>query len=217
MSPPLLPREKVLKHGIENVSYADLLALVLGTGTRQKSVFEIAHHLSEFIPVGQLFLAETTSEQLSKILSKNQMLKIMACIELGHRALASQKNEKYLDSSQAVFEVVKNLQHAEQEIMRVLYVNARQQLLGQETVAIGSLNTTNIHPREVFSPSLKYRCFGIILVHNHPSGDPQPSQADIVATEQLVEAGQLLGIAVIDHVIVGKNDAYFSMADERLL
>lgn len=206
------PREKLLSHGPEALSSAELLAIVLSTGTRKEEVMAMATRISK--DYGEKGFAHQNDARKLADETDIPLLKavqLVACAELGRRFFA--KNESaapILRTPAEVFEHVKDMRHLPKEHLRGLYLNAHYKLIHEEVVSIGTLDANLVHPREVFKPAIEYSAAGVILVHNHPSGDTAPSHADLEVTHQLIQAGKILGIDLIDHLIVTK-DAFFSI------
>lgn len=140
---------------------------------------------------------------------------IIACFELGKRFLKDKQTRLYMKPSQ-VWEVLKDIRESKKEHFVIFYLDTKNQEITQEIISIGTLNASLVHPREVFEPAVRNLASQIIVAHNHPSGDNTPSQEDLNITQKLVESGKILGIEVIDHVIVSKNN-FFSFRDNKLL
>lgn len=207
------PREKLLLKGSENITDAELLAILLGTGTKEKNVLSVAKQLLREYPLQKL--AEVKSADLEKIpgIGKVKASHIYAALELGKRVFSPISPTKTLIyTTQDAMLVCRDIAHKKQEYMIVLYINARHELLQREVIGMGSLNALVIEPKEIFSPALASPCAEIIIVHNHPSGDPTPSEEDIRFTKRVHEAGEIMGITLIDHLIVSSS-GYFSFRD----
>ena len=208
------PRERLLSTGPHNLTQAELLAVILGSGTTKKNVLSLAKQiLTKFGPS----LSTITSKQLIAIhgIGQIQATKIIATLELGKR-LYSLKLKPRLLKPKDVLREVNEIRTSHREQLIGLYLNARYELMAKEILAVGSVNTQSIEPRDVFALAIKLPCRSIILAHNHPSGDPHPSQDDIVTTARLKKAGKLLGISLLDHLIVTK-DSYLSFQQQKLL
>lgn len=210
----LRPREKLLAKGAENLSDSELLAILLGTGTKQRNALSLAQFLFKSISLREL--ANVSPDQLEKIggVGKGKAARIIAAIELGKRLFASSSLVKVIVQTTAdALLQVKDIAAKKQEHLVVLYLNARHELLQKETVGMGSLNAMVIEPKEIFSPAVLMPCATIIIAHNHPSGDPNPSEEDIRFTKRIQAAGELMGIPLLDHLIVSHSD-YFSFREE---
>jgi len=209
------PREKLLLKGINGLSDAELLAVLLRSGYRGKSAVEVAERLLQ-----QWTLSEICTLPLPKLaklkgIGLSRASAISAAKGIAER-LGNDQSLLAINTPQEVVKLTQFLRHKKQEYLVVLYLGARHQLLAQETITIGTLNCSLIHGREVFAPALVHRAAFIILVHNHPSGDPQPSADDLEVTEKLLSIGELLDIPVVDHVIVA-HDNWCSLKQQKLL
>lgn len=221
------PRERLAEYGAQVLSAQELLALVLGRGVRGESVMMTAQKLlSKF---GSLQgVTEASLEELQEIngIGIAKAAQIKACLEIGKRAknqnggvqdkTIKEQNEK-ITSPQRVHELIKSkLRNYAKEHFFVLSFDTRNKLLGMDTVSVGTLTTSLAHPREVFEAAIRRHADHIIVAHNHPSQDPEPSQEDREVTKLLAESGRVLGIALADHVIVGA-DSYISFKEQGFL
>jgi DNA repair protein RadC len=222
---PDRPRERLLRLGPEALSHAELIAILLGTGVPGRSALELAEELlvacqAREPGAGLLALLRLKDQELGKLLpgiGPAKRCQILAALQLGLCAKDERANRLTVNGPAAVYEFVRpRLEHLDHEQLLVIAVNAKHQVIDVECVSKGTLTTTLIHPREIFQCALRKNAWGVILAHNHPSGDPRPSREDRGATARLVEAGLLLGIHVLDHVIVG-NGRYVSLRDEGLV
>jgi DNA repair protein RadC len=211
------PREKLIKKGSNTLKLEELLAILLRTGTKNKNVLKLAKDiLSRY---NQEKLKNITYEELRNIygVGSTKAVQILAAIEIGRRFFKpKEEKEIYIHSPKDVLKQTSHLKENKKENFVVLYLDARNKLILKETVSIGTINASLVHPREVFEPAIKELAVQIILVHNHPSGDPEPSEDDLAMTKRLVEAGKILGIDVIDHIIISKSK-FFSFKDRRLI
>ncbi|MFA5986453.1 MAG: DNA repair protein RadC [Parcubacteria group bacterium] len=207
MLPEDKPREKLLSDGVEALSCVELLAVVLGTGTKKEEVFVMSERiLKEY---GEKTLANNKNPKkinggLDIPLAK--ACQIVATFELGRRFF--QKNENGLAqirTAKEAFEYLKEIGRLPKEHFRGIYLNSHFKVIHDETISVGSLTANVVHPREVFKPAIEYSAAAVIVAHNHPSGDPTPSESDIAITKQLVEAGKILGIELLDHIIIAKD------------
>ncbi len=212
------PRERLILVGPESLSNSELLAILLRTGTHKETAIDLAHKVLKQVGGLQNF-AKTSVEQLNEIkgigLAKGAQLK--AAIELGKRiATSSEDNKVTIRSPQDVsFLVMEEMRHLDREHFRVVYLNTKNHVLGIETISVGSLNASIVHPRELFKKAILKSSAALILLHNHPSGDPKPSKEDIEVTKRMIEAGKILGIEILDHVIIGDNK-YTSLKEQGL-
>jgi len=202
------PRERLAHAGESALSTTELLAIILRTGVGGESVLDMATRLiSRYEGLPGLARASFVELQAEKGLGPAKTAQLKAALELGRRMLlASPDNRPILRSPADVAQLmIAEMAHLEQEHFRALYLDTRNRLLGTETVYVGSLNASHIRVSEVFREAVKRNCAAIIVVHNHPSGDPTPSPEDVEVTRQLVAAGSLLDIEVLDHLIVGQQ------------
>jgi len=206
------PRERLMTYGASALSNAELLAILLRTGTKQQSVLNLAKAVLK--EIGDLkHLNETSINELTEIsgIGPSKAVQIMASIELGKRVSQSlvldESNVQAVKTPKDCFILLGNeLKYLKQEHFIVLSLDVKQKLIAKDTVFIGALDATLVHPREVFRVAVKRMAASIICVHNHPSGDVEPSLQDIMMTRQLVEASVMMGIPLSDHVIIGGND-----------
>lgn len=211
------PREKLISKGAENLKDSELLAILLRTGTTGKNVIEIASQiLSKY---SKKRLLHMTHEDLCKIdgIDSAKATALLAAFELSKRALeVNDTNLPMIETAKDAVAQLTDIRDLKKEHFVVLYLNAKNQLVHKETISMGTLNANLVHPREVFEPALKCSAAQVVAAHNHPSGDPKPSEDDIEITKRLTEAGKLMGIDVMDHIIVSKN-SYFSFKEEKTL
>lgn len=199
------PRERMVKDGADKLSNQELLAILLRTGTQQESVFSLAGRILQ--KMGSIRrLSEASIDELKKIkgIGTAKAVQIKAGVELGRRVAIKQSSLVTIRSPQDAAQYLMELLKLEQqEKFYVLYLNTKNQVVYEKAVFVGSLNASIVHPREVFKEAVKWSAASIIVSHNHPSGDPDPSREDIEVTKRLVEAGTILGIECLDHIIVG--------------
>lgn len=220
------PRERLMRLGPESLDREELLAILIGTGTPGRSALDVAIELLERAeqrspdaPLQGLF--QLRDDDLKKMvlgLGPAKRCLILAALQLG-RMLKEEGAPKRptLLSAGAAYELVRGrLEHLDHEELLVIAVNAKHRLIDVDNVSKGTLTSTLVNPREVFRSAMRLGAWGVILAHNHPSGDPHPSREDRVATRRLIEAGDLLGIHVLDHVIVGER-RFVSLRDEGLV
>jgi DNA repair protein RadC len=207
LPPEQKPRERLMKHGAETLSTADLLAVVLGTGTKKEEILSMSARIMKEYGEKSI-MSQKDPAALSRDLGIPlvKALQIVACAELGRRFFG--KNEAaspVIRTAREVFEYVKDMRGLSKEHLRGIYLNTHYKVIRDEVISIGTVDANLVHPREVFKPALEYSAAAVILVHNHPSGSTKPSATDLEVTEQLVSVGKLLGIDLIDHVIVAGN------------
>ena len=212
----LLPRERLAKEGVEALSNQELLAILLRTGTRQASVFEIAqkvlNNLSSLTDLKKMTLQELQS--LSGI-GRVKAIELQAMIELGHRIHKHEtlEMESILSSQKLAKKMQQELGHKKQEHLVALYLNTQNQIIHQQTIFIGSATRSIAEPREILHYAIKHMATSLILVHNHPSGAVAPSRNDDHVTKLVKEACDLMGIVLLDHLIVS-HTSYFSYREK---
>ncbi|OPX91050.1 MULTISPECIES: DNA repair protein RadC [Pelotomaculum] len=202
------PRERLLQEGAGTLSEIELLAILLGTGSHEKTVLELASLILARFKSLRL-LVDATVEELSEIkgvgLAKASQVK--AALELAKRLsrFTGQPRPVIKSPGDAAGLVMEEMRHLDREHFRALLLNTRNQVIADDEVSIGTLNTSSVHPRELFRNAIKKSAASLILVHNHPSGDDTPSKEDLDVTRRLSEAGRIIGIEVLDHIIIGDN------------
>jgi DNA repair protein RadC len=197
----LRPREKLRARGVAALSDAELLALLIGSGAAGRSATRIGRALARSDPA-ELARFSPARWLLVPGIGPARAAALSAAFELGRRAHTPGPEPRAIRGPEDVLSTVRDLATARREHFVVLLLNARHELQCRETVSIGSLNASIVHPREVFLPAILHSAASVVLVHNHPSGDPEPSEEDLSITRRLVEVGDLVGIGVLDHVIV---------------
>ncbi|WP_442603474.1 RadC family protein [Paenibacillus sp. KN14-4R] len=203
------PRERMLRFGAEALSNTELLAILLRTGTMAESAIGLAQRV--LVEAGSLrSLVEMRREQLTQIrgIGDAKALQIQAGIELGRRIARSTMSDAITIRSphDAANLLTEELRYLTKEHFVCLFLNTKNHVIGQETLSIGSLNAAIVHPREIFRAAITRSAASIVCVHNHPSGDPTPSKEDIDITRRLLEAGGIIGIEVLDHIIIGDKE-----------
>ncbi|MCG0278157.1 MAG: DNA repair protein RadC [Thermanaeromonas sp.] len=214
----LRPRERMLAFGAQALSNAELLAILLRTGNPQETALEVAQRLLSQ-PGGLRYLAEVSLEELKaqKGIGLAKAAQIKAAIELGRRLAAFRPERPLIKRpADAACLLMDEMRYLDREHFRTISLNTKNRVLAIDNVAVGSLNSSYVHPREVFKGPVRRSAAAVILVHNHPSGDPAPSLEDIQVTRRLVEAGKVLGIEVLDHLILG-DGSFVSMKEKGLL
>lgn len=212
------PREKLQARGEEALSEIELLAIILGNGTRNVSALDLAQQLLVFYS-GLRNIREASLEDLTRIkgIGLAKAISIKAAIELGRRTALDVKIRNFINSPADVSSLMmEEMRYYDREYFYGLYLDRKGGLLLKEIVSIGSLSSTVVHAREVFKTAVKCSAASIILVHNHPSGDPSPSKEDIDITRRLVQSGNIIGIEVIDHLIIGQKN-YCSLKEKGLI
>ena len=216
------PYEKCLMQGANALSNAELLAVLLRTGTKGLSVLELAKKIMNQGEgeEGILNIHHLTLEKLKAIkgIGTVKAVQILCLSELAKRLAKASAGEGLvfqLPSTIAEY-YMEEMRHHEQEHMKLLMFNTKSKLLGGKDVSIGTVNASLISPRELFIEALEKHAVSIILIHNHPSGDPTPSTADILLTKRIKDAGALIGIELLDHIIIG-NNCYMSFSEQKLV
>ena len=215
------PYEKCLKQGAEALSDAELLAVLLRTGTKGENVLALAKRLLyEDGGAGLLGIHQFSFQSLMKLkgIGKVKAVQILCLSELAKRlSKASVEPRLRFSSSQSVAEYyMEDLRHRNQEVMKLLLLNSKAELIDETNISKGTVNASLVTPRELFVEALKKEAVSMILLHNHPSGDPTPSRDDILTTKRISECGLLIGIELLDHIIIG-NNRYVSFQEENLL
>ena len=200
------PRERMMRYGAESLSHAELLAILLRTGTQRQSAVHLAGSILK--QCGNLRnLMDMSMEEMTSIrgIGPAKALQLRAGIELGRRITRSRLDDTVTvrRPKDAADYVMEELRYLRKEHFVVLFLNTKNHIIARETLSVGTLNASLVHPREVFRAAIKCSSASIICAHNHPSGDPAPSPEDISLTKRLAEAGQLVGIEVLDHLVIG--------------
>lgn len=208
------PREKLLAYGPETLSQAELIAILLGVGTKREEVMGMAHRiLREYgeRAISNEKNASRLADSLQIPLAK--ACQIVASFELGRRFYQKKAGKPvYVRTTKQAFEHLKSMGSLQKEQLRGLYLNSRYQVIHEETISIGSVTANIVHPREVFGPALEHGAVAVIIAHNHPSGSLEPTIDDITATDQLRHAGRIMGIDLLDHLVIADNK-YLSLVE----
>jgi DNA repair protein RadC len=202
------PRERLARVGPQSLSSAELLAIILRTGVGGENVLTMANRLlSQFGGLAGMARLEVAQLQAERGLGPAKAAQLLAAFELGRRLMAEAPEERYQIRApgDAANILMPMIGHQEQEHFVVLYLDTRNRVLDREVLYKGSLNTSLVRIAEVFRGAVRRNCAGVIVAHNHPSGDPNPSPEDIALTRRLVSAGKMLEVDVLDHVVVGQN------------
>jgi DNA repair protein RadC len=211
----LRPREKLFAQGAKNLTEEELVAILLGTGSRKINAIKLSEKLLKEFPLRDM--SEASLAQIIKYpgVGIAKTSRIAAALEIGERIFAPSTVTKItIRNANDVISQVRDIADKKQEYLIVLYINARHELVLKEIVGMGSLNSLQITPKEIFSHALKTPCASIIVVHNHPSDDPTPSADDIHFTRKIHKAGEVMGIPLVDHIIVCRS-GYFSFREDK--
>jgi DNA repair protein RadC len=210
------PGARLKRNGPEVLSDAELLAIVLGRGSKEENVIDCSRRVLR--EQNLHYLAEQSLPELAKTFGDDQVkaMKVSAMFELFRRTnrLKVQGFSTKIQSAEDVYHYFADrLAEKKKEYFYALCLDTKNRIISETLVSVGILDASLIHPREVFNPAVKASCHGVILVHNHPSGEAEASAADIEVTKMLYKAGEIIGISVIDHIIIGKHN-YISMKDK---
>ncbi len=212
------PRERLARLGPQALSDAELIAIILRSGAQGVNVIDMATGLMRYYrTLGALARASFTDLQQHHGVGEAKAAQIMAAIELGRRVMRAAPEERpRVDSPESVARLLlSELAYADQEHVKVVLIDTRNQVIATPTIYKGTLNTTSIRIGEIFKEAIRRNAAAIIVAHNHPSGDPTPSPEDVILTRRIVQAGDLLQIDVLDHLILG-HDRWVSLKDRRL-
>ena len=208
------PRERLQQYGERALSTAELLAVIFQKGTRQENVLDMSNKLLATCPAPRLATLSLSELQQVSGIGPAKAMQLKAVFELAKRCYAGKAKGRPLTTPKAVFQyVVHRIPFAEREVFLVLHLNTKHKVVKEEIISLGTLNASLIHPREVFRSAVKEGSYALLIAHNHPSGDPSPSDEDILVTKKLLSAGEILGIHVLDHVIIG-HGRYWSWAED---
>jgi len=210
------PREKLMKYGPDSLTSVELLAILLGVGTKKEEVLAMANRIfREYGEKAIAFQKDPLALQEDFDLPLTKACQIVASFELGRRFFQKSRiGQVTIRTSRQAFEYLKDMGDLPKEHLRGVYLNSHYKVIHDEVISVGSLTANIVHPREVFRPAIERNAAAILIAHNHPSGSTKPTQSDIIVTKQLAEAGKILGIELLDHVVIGKKK-FFSIPIER--
>lgn len=200
------PREKLIARGVENLTDKELLAILLRTGQKGKSAIDIASNILMKYPKKDIL--DVSFADLKKIngIGADKACTLLAAFELTKRVLGTGKGGKpTIENTEQALAQLHDIRNHKKEHFVALYLNARNELVHREDVSVGTVNASIVHPRDVFAPALEHNATAVIVAHNHPSGNHEPSSEDYDVTVRLKDAGKLLGIILIEHIIVTKD------------
>ena len=215
------PREKLLASGAASLSDVELLAILLRTGTRTQSVLHVAEEvLANYRDRGLVSVVHMAPAELAEVkgIGQAKAATILAAVELGRRlaSKAAEKFETIHGPEDVAAYAMPHFRYELREHFAVMLLDTKNHVLGMPTVSVGSLSASIVHPREVFRVAIQQAAASIILLHNHPSGDPSPSQEDIAVTEQLIKVGKIMDLPVLDHIIIGDNN-FISLKEQGMV
>jgi len=213
------PRERLLQHGPQHLTEAELLGILIGKGIRKKTAIDLARELLDrYESLKKLFSRSPSELTAVKGIGSAKAATLSAAFELVRRIQSHKDTDKpsFRRSSDIANHYLPLMRDLRKEVFKILLLNRANRLIKEVFISEGTLDASIVHPRDVFRDALLEPAAGIILIHNHPSGNPSPSEEDLRITKQLVEAGRLLGIRVFDHIILA-GESYRSLADEGLL
>lgn len=215
------PREKLIQRGAASLSDTELLAILLRTGTSSVSVLHLAEEvLAKYQDKGLVSIMNISPQEIASVhgVGLAKAATIVAAVELGRRlsTRAAQKLEKIEGPEDVARYASPLLRFEQKEHFLVMLLDVRNRVLAMPTVSIGSLTASVAHPREIFREAIRYSAANMILIHNHPSGDPTPSREDIQITKQMMKAGEIMGIPVLDHIIIA-GDGFLSLKEADCL
>ncbi len=214
------PREKLLYYGKEALNNVELLAILLRTGNREKSALDLAHEIISMNDEGLLSLCDATPEELKKLkgMGEAKACQLLAAVELGKRVATHPRREKVTigKPDDIVQMVMEKMRYYREEHFCALLLDTKGKVIEEVEISVGDLNSAPVHPREVFRQAVKRSASAIALIHNHPSGDPMPSEEDVIITARLMETAEIIGIQIVDHIIIG-DGTYVSLKTEELM
>lgn len=214
------PRERLEKFGAESLSNEELIAIIIRTGSRTDSAIELSRRVLSLDNRGLGYLRDTTLQELMAVkgIGKCKGAQILAAIEIGKRLSYGKAllKVKITDPSTIANLYMDEMRYLQKEYFKIALLDTKNQIILTEEISVGTLNASIVHPRDVFKVAIKRNANAIILIHNHPSGDPIPSNEDINITNRLIDVGKLVGIKVLDHIIIGDN-RYISLKEKKLI
>ncbi|MBU5483573.1 DNA repair protein RadC [Clostridium sp. MSJ-11] len=213
------PRERLLRYGCESLSNVELLAIILRTGSKKENVLSLCGNIME-ISKGLNGILELSREELMQIdgIGEAKLCQLLALSELFKRFKSFKSGDNYqiTKPQDAAFLVMEEMRYLKQEYIKVIMLNTKNGVVKVKDIFIGSLNSSIVHPREIFCEAIKNNSSSIIICHNHPSGDPMPSNEDIDITKRIVECGNIIGIELLDHIIIG-DGVYISLKEKGMV
>lgn len=205
------PREKVMLHGVESLTNIELIAILIRVGNKNENVLDVAKQIV-YLFDNIASMTDLTVNELTQVkgIGESKAITILAAIELGKRMAAAKAENLFFSTPEAIFEYFyPRLKHVKNENLYVIYLDIKGKVIAIKHLTVGTINQTLIDSKDIFKWAYKYSSTSFILVHNHPSGDPTPSIADLKVTTQLVQQAKIVQFEVIDHIIIGES--FFSM------
>jgi len=213
------PREKMINYGSKTLSNAELIAILIGSGNARKNAIELSSEIINRFG-GLVALTDITHEELTSIrgIGDAKACNILAALELNKRvsAYALKKRMKITSPNDVCNIFMDELKYDKKEKFIIVLLNTKSEIISKELISIGNLNSSIVHPREVYKYAIKKSAASVLFIHNHPSGNPDPSKNDKNITKRLTEVGEIIGINVVDHIIIG-NNRYFSFKENNLI
>lgn len=214
------PTEKLLAMGPGALSNSELIAVIIRTGTGNETAIEVSRRMLSLDKRGISFLGDASVSDLTEIkgIGQCKAAQVLAAIELGKRIkrVSPYDNVRVTSPDIVANIVIEDMRHLSKEHFDIAILDTKNQIISIENISIGTLNASIVHPRDVFKAAIKKNANSVILIHNHPSGDVCPSSEDLSITKRLVDAGNIIGIKVLDHIIIG-NDEFLSMKEKNLM
>lgn len=210
------PQERLLGFGAGVLSDTELIAVLFGRRSAGEAALQIAARVVSSVNLRRLQDVATADLLATKGLGRTRAAQLLAAAEIGRRLWPDGDGVPLVRGPESVYDMTRDIRNSNREHFVGFYLNSRNQVLRREIISIGSLNASIVHPREVFVPAIVVSAASLVLAHNHPSGDPTPSEEDLAITRRIQEAGRLLGIELLDHVVVAR-EAYASFKERRLM
>jgi DNA repair protein RadC len=211
------PREKLVRFGVKNLKSTELIAILFRTGYKDKNAIQLAEFLLSKFPLSKFEKLDYQTLLKMKGIGSTKACSLLAAIELSKRLRKKTNNlDLEISSINDVILQFSSLKTRKKETLQIILMDARSCLIGLHTVASGTLNSNAFHPRDIFEPAISQNALSVIMGHNHPSGDAAPSVDDVEMTKQMAQAGEVLGIKLVDHVIISR-DSYFSFSERGIL
>ena len=212
------PREKLIRHGPDVLRIPELVSIILNTGYRDENVLELSHRIIKEYGSKAIAGEKNVGRMMETLgIPLVKACQIVACFELGRRFFQEEPGKMpTIRGPEDVYIYLEDMRKLKKEQFRGLYLNARNKVIHDEVISIGTLTANLVHPREVFQPAIEYLACGVIVAHNHPSGDPEPSEDDLEITKKLTEVGKTMDIELLDHIIIGRNK-YVSLKEKEVV